>query len=130
MRHFLTSFCFVIILVCASSCTTDNDDHIQDMSTLVIGVWEQDGFLIDSGHRLVFAPDYSGLKIFRTTNGEQVTSTLTSVLWSIDGNVITISDEDSEVIGIYSLNAEGLLISEDIDELSYSKISDSTLDYY
>lgn len=62
MRHFISSLFFVILTVSVTSCSTDHDDNVVDRSSSIVGVWEQEGFMETSGHRLVFASDYSGLK--------------------------------------------------------------------
>lgn len=129
MNKVLTFLCLIVLFLSFTSCTKDNDDNIIENYSSIVGVWEQEGFLETSGYRLVFATDQTGLKIFRNNDGEFVTSSASTCLWEMDGDVVTIYD-DVDVIGVYSLNTEGQLVSEYSDELPFDKISDTTLDYY
>ncbi|PNQ72442.1 hypothetical protein C1T31_11660 [Hanstruepera neustonica] len=133
-NHLLMNKLFSILLltiftISVTSCSTDQDDNLLDYTSSVVGVWEQEGFMDNVGNRLVFANDRSGLKIIRTSDDEGVASSIHDCLWDFDGSVLTVYEEN-EVTGIYSINAEGLLISNDMDELPYTKISNTTLDYY
>lgn len=129
MRNFIPSLFLIILTFSVTSCSKDNDDNIVDRSSSFVGVWEQEGFMETSGHRLVFASDYSGLKIYRKTEEEGVISAVKSYSWYAVDSVVTIYEEDNEIVGVYSLNPEGQLVSEDLDELPYDKISDTTLNY-
>lgn len=121
MRKVLSSLLFLFVVLSFTSCTNN--------LSLIVGVWEQDGFMKESGQRLVFASDHSGIKIIKNTDGELVNSSATSCNWEKDGDVITIYADEDTTIGVYSLNSEGQLISNNLDEIPFNKISDTTLDY-
>jgi hypothetical protein len=98
---------------------------------MIIGVWEQEGFMENSGQRLVFASDHTGLKIFRNKEGELVTSSVSECLWEKASNVVTLYNaENNVIIGTYSLNSEGQLVLDNMNELPFDKISETTLKYY
>lgn len=120
----------VFFIVFSSSCTKDADDDYQADND-IIGVWEQDGFVDDSGYRLVFAADYTGIQIFRSVDDIGVPSSAISMHWKkVDGDKVEISF-DSGTLEDYalSLNSQGQLISDNPDFLPFHKISDTTLDY-
>jgi len=129
MNKSLSLFYVFVLLLSFSSCTKDNDDNISNNYSSIVGVWEQEGFMDVSGQRLVFAPDQTGIKIFKSTDGEFVTSTASMCSWEYTSNMVTVYEVDV-VIGVYTLSSEGQLISENSEELPFDKISDTTLDYY
>ena len=110
-----------------SSCSTDEINHDEEL----IGVWEQKGFSDDSGFRLVFASDRTGIKIYReVSDNDNVISTSSSFNWEKSDSNVTISDESDLIIDTFIINHEGQLISNNIENLPYDKISNTTLNYY
>lgn len=123
MSKVLSSMLFLFVALSFTACN--------DSSSLIVGVWEQDEYMKDSGERLVFASDYSGIKIIRITDGNLINSSATSYNWKQEGDVITIYEvEDNSEIESYILNSKGQLILDNKNDTPFNKISNTTLKYY
>ena len=121
-------FLLIFSLSLLASCSTEEIDRQEDL----VGVWEQKGFLEDSGHRLVLAQDHTGIHIYREVHDNAVTSSAVAIYWeSMEGNKVRISgglDLFEDII--LTINPEGQLVAENQAILPFEKISNTTLDYY
>ncbi len=122
---FLLIFSFSLL----ASCSTEEMGRQEDL----VGVWEQKGFLEDSGHRLVLAQDHTGIHIYREVHDDNaVTSSAVDIHWeNMEGNNLRIL-EGLDVFEdvILTINPEGQLVAENQAILPFEKISNTTLDYY
>lgn len=130
MKKLLFYSLAIVILGSFYSCSTDaDDDYNPDQE--IIGVWEQEGFLNDSGYRLVFASDYSGIHIYRKVDDDGVTSSAIMINWErgVNGSVIISEGFGFPEPVTLVLNSDGQLVLENQNILPFDKISDTTLDY-
>ena len=120
---FLLIFSFSLL----ASCSTEEMDRQEDL----VGVWEQKGFLEDSGHRLVLAQDHTGIHIYREVHDNAVTSSAVAIYWeSMEGNKVRISgglDLFEDII--LSINSNRQIVTNNPQDLPFNKISNTTLDY-
>lgn len=125
MKQFSILFLSISFLF---SCSKDSIDQ----TDAVIGVWEQESFSLDSGLRLVFAEDSSGLIIDRkVSEGGEVITSAVPYDWELNNDAVTVYLNGSDTdVHIYILNSNNELLSSDSELLPFIKISDTTLDYY
>lgn len=129
MKKILFYTLTLIILGSFSSCSTDSDDDLNPDKE-IIGVWEQESYMDDSGYRLVFTPDHSGILIYRKVQDLDITSSAIMMYWERVDNTITISNDfDSDEPFTMTLIPSGQLVFDNQDALPFDKISDTTLDY-
>ena len=129
MKKILFYILTLIILGSFSSCSTDSDDDLNPDKE-IIGVWEQESYMDDSGYRLVFDPDHSGILIYRKVQDLDITSSAIMMYWERVDNTITVSNDfDSDQPFTMTLIPSGQLVFDNQDALPFDKISDTTLDY-
>lgn len=129
MKKILFYTLTLIILGSFSCCSTDSDDDLNPDKE-IIGVWEQESYMDDSGYRLVFDPDHSGILIYRKVQNLDITSSAIMMYWERVDNTITISNDfDSDEPFTMTLIPSGQLVFDNQDALPFDKISDTTLDY-
>ena len=118
----------LFISILTFSCTKDDINISQDLT----GVWEQSVVTSTSTeiYRLVFGPDYTGIKINTTIydSGEQ-TSSSDAFTWLINTNTITITN-NKKTEDIYLISSEGNIYLTVEDNLQLNKVSDDYSKYY
>lgn len=122
MKHLLKTSLVFILLIVATSCSTNDIDENQQIR----GIW--DNVEIDGEEmrtfRLVFGKENSGANIYKVelSNG-QGSSSIASFEWNLNNDVIEIIEE-GKIQDEYYLNSEGQLVSSSNEDLILNKISD------
>ena len=118
MKNLFTLLAALFILSTTTSCSKDDIDPGSNL----LGVWERNDFIDNSGYKLVFGSDNTGLKIYvnESSSGETTSST-SSFNWKAIDNMVTISESDFVPDdAIYLINSEGQLVLN--DDLHFDKI--------
>ena len=106
---------YLIFIAVISSC--NSDDEIQQDDAL-LGVWELSSSNDYYYYRLAFLPDYSGywedMGFFPPPDYEYALGGAANFTWSITDNRKTLIIPDMELNSPYSINAEGQLIINDL----------------
>ena len=80
-------------------------------------------FREDFEYKLIFNSDESGFKIVRVgTMATTVTSSLVTFNWKVQGNSITITENEDVIKTPISFNSEGKLVLKDYSEFLFNRI--------
>ncbi|WP_406683118.1 hypothetical protein N1F78_10520 [Seonamhaeicola sp. MEBiC1930] len=120
---------FLVLLFTLSflSCSVEGVDNYND----IVGVWEniEIGEEFNTIHELTFASNKTVKSVFRTDGlSEGVGSSVAIYSWSIEGDAITIEDDEHK--WVYVINSEKqFVINDGQQDLIYNKISDVVENY-
>ena len=106
---------YLIFITVISSCASDDEMHQDDA---LLGVWELSSSNDSYYYRLAFLPDYAGywedMSFFPPPDYEYALGGAANFTWSTTDNRKTLIIPDMELNSPYSINAEGQLIINDL----------------
>ncbi len=126
MKNLYTFFAILIIISATTSCSKDDIDQNNNL----LGVWERNDFSDNSGYKLVFGSDNTGLEIYVTESSSgEITSSASPFKWEVIDNMVTVIANDTSQ-EIYKINSEGKLVLSTAENSSFNKVSDDYSQYY
>ena len=123
--HLLT---ILIVTSFFTSCANEGIDQHLDL----LGVWENVDFETNSTdtYKLVFGASNTGLIIQTTVfDAHEITSSVTPFQWETNNEVITLLKDDNSQY-TYTVNPEGQLVLNALNDLHLDKVSNDYLQYY
>ncbi|APY11753.1 hypothetical protein BWZ22_11125 [Seonamhaeicola sp. S2-3] len=110
------------------SCSTEQVDEYNN----VIGVWENlevSNSTNTTTHSLTFASNKTVKSILKVEElSGAITSNASIYNWSVDGNLITVSDGETQWVYAITANSQ-LVLNDEQQNLLYNKISDVVDNY-
>ncbi len=126
MKSLFNFFTILIIISATTSCSKDDIDQKDNL----VGVWERNDFIDNTGYKLVFGSDNTGLKIHVTESSTgEIASSASPFEWELADNVVTIVTNDISQ-ETYRINPEGQLVLSTAENSSFNKVSDDYSQYY